>query len=73
MLSERGAAAQVSIAAKNSTPARNRKHFFICVGAQMPFFSVFAQPWSRVGAHAATILHTCSGARPLRFMFLKLR
>jgi hypothetical protein len=47
MLSERGAAAQVSIAAKNSTPARNRKHFFICVGAQMPFFSVFAQPWSR--------------------------
>jgi hypothetical protein len=43
VVSERGAAAQVSIAAKNSTSVRDRKHFLICVGAQMPFFSAFAQ------------------------------
>jgi hypothetical protein len=38
--------AQCLIAAKNSTPARFRKHFFNSIGAQMPFFSVFAQPGS---------------------------
>src|SRR5258707_11969955 len=36
--------AQCLIAAKNSTPARFRKHFFTSDGAQMPFFSVFAHP-----------------------------
>jgi hypothetical protein len=46
---KRGAAAQVLIAAKNSTPAPGRKLFFISVDAQMPFFSGFPQPWSRCG------------------------
>jgi hypothetical protein len=32
------------IGAKNSTPARCCKHFFISVGAKMPFFSGFEQP-----------------------------
>jgi len=36
---KRGAAAQVLIAAKNSTPAPQRKFFFIWVGAEIPFFS----------------------------------
>jgi hypothetical protein len=39
---KRGAAAQV-IAAKNSTLEGERKFFLVLDGAQMPFFSGFAQ------------------------------
>jgi len=39
---KRGAAAQV-IAAKNSILEGERKFFLVFVGAQMPFFSGFAQ------------------------------
>jgi len=56
---KRGAAAQV-IAAKNSTPARFRKHFLNSGGAKMPFFSVFAHQ----GRSGATCRRTPERYKP---------